>query len=96
MRVMLKANIPTAEGNAAIKNGDMGQTMAKAIETLKPEAVYFSLDNGMRTGFFFFDLKDPSDMPKAAEDMFIKLGAQITITPAMTFEELGKGLAQLG
>jgi hypothetical protein len=96
MRVMLKANIPTAEGNAAIKNGDMGQTMAKVIEQLKPEAVYFSLDNGMRTGFFFFDLKEPSDMPRAAEDLFIKLGAHITMTPAMTFEELGQGLAKLG
>jgi hypothetical protein len=96
MRVMLKANVPTPAGNAAIEAGTMGPTMAKVIEALKPEAVYFSLDNGMRTGFFFFDLKDPTDMPKAAEDLFIKLGAQITMTPAMTFEELGKGLAKLG
>jgi hypothetical protein len=35
-------------------------------------------------------------MPKAAEDLFIKLGAHITMTPAMTFEELGQGLAKLG
>ncbi len=96
MRVMVKANIPTATGNAAIKNGTMGPTLAKVIETLKPEAVYFTVEGGMRTAFIFFDLKEPSDMPKSGEPLFLELDAQVTITPAMTFEELGQGIAKMG
>ena len=30
---------------------------------LKPEAAYFAGDNGKRTGFIFFDLKDASQSP---------------------------------
>lgn len=96
MRVLLKANIPTEPGNAAIQSGQMGPTMEKVLGTLKPEAAYFSLEHGMRTAYIVFDLKEPSAMPMAAEELFIKLGAQIDMTPAMTPEDLAKGLAQLG
>ncbi|HYM16693.1 MAG TPA: hypothetical protein VEZ14_14155 [Dehalococcoidia bacterium] len=96
MRMLLKANIPTPAGNAAIEAGTMGPTMQKAIAALKAEAAYFSLENGMRTAYIFFDLKDPSGMPAAGEELFMKLGAQISMTPAMTAEDLAKGLAQLG
>jgi hypothetical protein len=95
MRVLLKANISTPTGNAAIEGGFMGPTLEKVLGELKPEAAYFSLEGGMRTAYIFFDLKDPSGMPKAGEELFMKLGAQISMTPAMTPEELKKGLSQL-
>ncbi len=93
MRVMVKANIPTATGNAAIKNGTMGPTLAKVIEALKPEAVLHGR-GGHADGLHFLDLKEPSDIPKSGEPLFLELDAQVTITPAMTFEELGQGIAK--
>lgn len=96
MRVLLKANIPTAAGNAAIEKGTLAPTLEKVLGELKPEAAYFSLEGGMRTAYIFFDLKEPSAMPKAGEELFMQLGAQIDMTPAMTPEELQKGLAALG
>jgi hypothetical protein len=96
MRVLLKANIPTESGNKAIQAGEMGPTMQKVLAALKPEAAYFSLEGGMRTAYIVFDLREPASMPVAAEELFIRLGAQIDMTPAMTAEDLAKGLAQVG
>ena len=35
-------------------------------------------------------------MPKLAESFFLELGARIDVTPAMSPEDLQKGLAKLG
>jgi hypothetical protein len=42
MRVLMKVQIPTAAGNAAIKDGSLPQIVGKALETLKAEAAYFT------------------------------------------------------
>jgi hypothetical protein len=52
MRFLIKANIPVEEGNQAIINGTLPKTMEKAIADLKPEAVYFGLENSQRTAYF--------------------------------------------
>ena len=50
MRFMLKVNIPVETGNAAAKAGKLGSTIQSILTDLKPEAVYFTDDNGQRTG----------------------------------------------
>ncbi|MDE3095482.1 MAG: hypothetical protein KGK07_05730 [Chloroflexota bacterium] len=96
MRMLLKANIPTDAGNDAIEAGKLGPTLEKVLADLKPEAAYFTLDAGMRTAYIVFDLKDVSAIPPALEPLFMALGAEIDLTPAMTAEDLRKGLSQLG
>lgn len=96
MRMLLKANIPTDTGNAAIEAGRLGPTIEKLLADLKPEAAYFSLEGGMRTAYIVFDLKDVSQVPPVAEPLFLALGAEIAMTPVMTAEDLRKGLSQLG
>jgi hypothetical protein len=95
MRMLLKAQMATDAGNTAIQKGTMGGTWEKVLGALKPEAAYFTVDGGKRTAFIVFDLKDVSDMPVAAESLFIELGASIDLTPAMTPDDLRKGLAKL-
>ena len=67
MRVLMKVQIPTAAGNAAIKDGSLPQIMGKALDALKAEAAYFTSEDGMRTGLIFFEMVDSSDIPPAAE-----------------------------
>jgi hypothetical protein len=67
---------------------------ARLIESiladLKPEAAYFAADNGKRTGFIFFDLKDASQIPAVAEPWFLAFDANIELHPAMNLDDLKK------
>ena len=42
MRVLMKVQLLTAAGNAAIKDGSLPQIMGKALDVLKAEAAYFT------------------------------------------------------
>jgi hypothetical protein len=66
MRVLMKVQVPTEAGNAAIKDGSLPQIMGKALDALKAEAAYFTSEEGMRTALIFFDMADSSEIPSAA------------------------------
>lgn len=95
MRVLMKVRMDTEASNRAIKDGSMPKLMDKMMEELKPEAAYFSLDQGRRCAFIFFDLKEPSMMPSIAEPFFMGLGAEIECAPAMNREDLKTGLQKV-
>jgi hypothetical protein len=95
MRMMMRAYIPVEAGNVAIKNGSLAQTFQQFMDTAKPEAAYFVADGGERTAYFFFDLKQASDIPVIAEPFFANLQAAIDVTPAMNIEDVRAGLASL-
>jgi hypothetical protein len=92
MRMMMKVQMPTGPGNDAIKDGSLPQIMASSLEALHAEAAYFTADDGMRTALIFFEMNDSSDIPPAAEPMFMGLDARITLSPVMNAEEMQAGV----
>lgn len=96
MRVLLTVQLDTEKANKAIKDQSLGTTMKSAIERLKPEAAFFGTQNGERTGFFVFDLSEPSQIPSVAEPFFQELGARITLIPVMNFDDVQAGLQAYG
>ena len=92
MRVMMRVCIPVEVGNAAIKDGSLPKTFQHFMEAMKPEAAYFVAEAGERTAYFFFDLKEPSAIPSAAEPFFMNLHASIDMTPAMNLEDVTTGV----
>ena len=93
MRMMMRVYIPVEAGSAAIKSGSLAQTIQQFMEAAKPEAAYFVADGGERTAYFFFDLKQPSDIPSIAEPFFANLHAAIDVTPAMNIDDVRTGLS---
>lgn len=85
----------TAKANDAIKNGTLQKTVESALEALRPEAAYFTAQDGCRTAFIVFDMTDSSAMPKFSEPFFRELGAKISYTPVMDRDDLRKGLSAL-
>ena len=91
MRMMLKLTVPVEKGNQAFTDGSLGKTVEALMNRRKPEAAYFSPMNGKRTGMMFFDLTEPSQIIEIVEPLFLKLNAEVEITPVMSADDLRKG-----
>jgi hypothetical protein len=90
MRFLVKVNIPVESGNAAAKAGKLGATIQSILADRKPEAVYFTDDNGQRTGFLFLEMQNASQIPAIAEPWFLAFNASIEIHPVMVPDDLAK------
>jgi hypothetical protein len=92
MRVLMTVKMEVEAANRAIRDGSWAQTMERVMTDLQPEAAYFTTQDGKRTGFIVFDLKDPSDIPSIAEPFFMGVGAAIDMSPCMTVADVQVGL----
>jgi hypothetical protein len=93
MRTLLKVTIPVEHGNSTIENGTLPKTVESILNELKPEAAYFTTNEGKRSALIVFDLKDPSQIPIVAEPWFIAFNAQVEFEPVMNQEDLKKALS---
>jgi hypothetical protein len=95
MRMMLRIHIDAANGSAALKSGALQKAIGAFTEKFKPEATYFGLEGGQRTGFFVFDMKSSDQCPAIAE-AFFDTGCDIHLTPCMTADDLRTGFSAVG
>jgi hypothetical protein len=96
MRFMLKFSFPTtAESNAWIRDGSIGQKMESIFEAIQPEAAYFCPVDGARGGYLIVNMEEASELPPIGEPFFLELGASIEIFPVMTREDLRAGVQRL-
>ncbi len=92
MRTMMKVSIPVEAGNKGISEGMLPKTVMAFVEQMKPEAAFFGAENGQRTAYFVFDLKDPTLIPTAAEPFFMNLQAAVTFQPVMNLADMKAGV----
>lgn len=97
MKVLFTATLPHQPFNAAVRDGTVGAKIQRILDTLKPEAVYFTARNGQRCATLVVDLPDPSKIPALAEPWFLTFEADVEIQPFMSPDDLKKaGLEELG
>ncbi len=95
MRFMVTFRIPMDEGNAAVKDGSIGQTIEAIVDDLKPEAAYLAPIDGMRGGYLVVNMDDASQLPAVLEPLFLGLGATVQIDPAFTLDDMDKVMETL-
>ena len=98
MRMLMRASIPVAAGNARVADGTLGTIVQKFMAEHKPEAAYFYADDsGNRCTAMVLDMKDTSEIPGLAEPWFLAFNAQVTFRPVMNAQDLaaaGPGMAR--
>ncbi|MFM0341747.1 panthothenate synthetase [Paraburkholderia fungorum] len=97
MRMLLNIRIPHEPFNTMVREGSIGEVMGKILEEMKPEAAYFTEQNGARGAVLVVNLDNPSDIPAFAEPWFLKFNADCEFRIAMVAEDLMKAdLENLG
>ena len=90
MRMLMNVRLPLEPFNTAVRDGSAGQKMQRILEAIKPEAAYFSEQDGRRGGVLVVDMKSPSDIPALAEPWFLTFKAEVEFRIAMTPEDLSR------
>ncbi|HVC19271.1 MAG TPA: hypothetical protein VNE16_04270 [Vicinamibacterales bacterium] len=88
MRMLMHVHLPFEPFNSAVRNGTAGQTIKRIVDAIKPEAVYFSEQQGRRGAVLVVNVKDPSDIPSLSEPWFLSFNAEVEFRIAMTPEDL--------
>ena len=90
MRMLMSVTIPHSPFNEAVKKGTVGATLNKILETIKPEAVYFTEQDGHRGCVLIVDVADPSRIPALAEPWYLSFDANVKFRIVMGPEDLKK------
>ena len=97
MRMLIDLDFPLEPFNTYVRDGSAGQRIGKILENLKPEAAYFTEQDGQRGGILIVDVASSSDVPRIAEPFFLTFEAEVRFHVCMSPEDLGKaGLEELG
>jgi len=95
--MLLNVKIPNEQFNKAVRDGSAGQKLGSILEEIKPEAVYFTEQNGRRGAILIIDIADPSKIPSFAEPWFLAFNADVEFRIVMTPQDLEKAcLEELG
>ena len=97
MRFLLTVTFPHEPFNSLVRDGSAGEKISSILSDLNPEAVYFTEQNGTRSGTLVINLDDVAQIPSYAEPFFLTFNADCEFRIAITPEDLGRaGLAELG
>ena len=90
MRMLMHLQFPLEPFNTDVRNGTAGAKIQRILESIKPEAAYFSEQDGKRGGILVVDVKDASDVPALAEPFFLTFNAHVEFRIAMTPADLAR------
>jgi hypothetical protein len=95
--MLLTARFPAEPFNTMVRKGEAGKILQAIVADLKPEAVYFTDEQGQRAAILVVDLPSQADLPRFAEPFFLKFNADCHFKIVMSGEDLAKaGLDALG
>ena len=92
MRLMMKFVIQVERGNETAKDGTQMKAIEALLKATNAEAAYFTMIDGERGGYIFFEEADQAQLTLLNEPMMAALDAAIEIVPVLSFDDLKRGL----
>lgn len=97
MKMLLSVEFPLEPFNSLVRSGKAGEVIGRILESIKPEAAYFTEQGGKRGGIFVVNVEKSSDVPGIAEPFFLNFNASCKFRIVMSPEDLqSAGLDELG
>ena len=90
MRFVMKVSWDVEAGNELARQGKLASTVQSILADTKPEAAYFTAEDGKRGGILIVDITDASQIPALAEPWFLAANAKVELFPVMRPEDLAK------
>lgn len=88
MRMLLHFDLPIEPFNSYVRDGTVGERIQSVMEAIKPEAAYFTEQEGQRGGVMVVDVASPSDVPRMAEPFFLQFEADVRFRICMLPDDL--------
>jgi hypothetical protein len=96
MKFLVRATIPIDTGNEMVRSGpDMQALIDKVMADVQPEAVYFCIESGQRTVYSVVNVTESADFVRIAEPLWLSLGCDVDIIPAMTPDDFAAAAPHL-
>jgi hypothetical protein len=90
MRMLLTVTMPHEPFNTLVRKKKAGEILGRILQEIKPEAAYFTEQDGMRGAVLVIDVADPSRVPSIAEPFFLNFNADCRFRIVMNPDELGR------
>jgi hypothetical protein len=94
MRFLIRAKIPTEDGNKMVQDPNFLRKIEKYINKVKAEVTYFFETDGNRVVAFIVDMQSADQIPVVIEPLFSGMGANVELHPVMSLEDLKKGIPE--
>jgi hypothetical protein len=88
--MLLTVTMPHEPFNTLARNKKAGKILERILQEIKPEAAYFTEQDGTRGAILVVNITDPSKVPSMAEPFFLNFNADCRFRIVMSPEELGK------
>lgn len=90
MKMLLTVEMPHEPFNSLVRNGKVGEIIGHILETIQPEAAYFTEHEGKRGAILVVNIRTESDVPALAEPFFLNFQADCKFRILMSPQDLQK------
>jgi hypothetical protein len=88
--MLLTVTMPHEPFNTLVRKKRAGEILKRILEEIKPEASYFTEQDGARGAVLVINVPDPSRVPSFAEPFFLNFNADCRFRVVMSPDDLGR------
>ncbi len=92
MRFLIRMHFPADTGNELVRDPNFPKKLEGVLNTIKPEAVYFTPLDGDRGVYMVVNIASADMVAGVSEPLWQMFRGKLELTPVMVLEDLKKAL----